>query len=192
MQVITKEEYAQKKDYFVRRIAQGALFIHPTDTVYRISCDATNSAAVKKLRALKKPVGPFAVIAPSKQWIRDTCHVPPDDESLDLLPGKFTILYSVRNQNAIAKEVHGGLPTLGVRIPSSWSQEIAMILNKPLVTTAANLPDQAFMTSLDNLAPEIAKAVDFCFYDGELKGSKITVIDKSMPIAKSSSKKSRV
>ena len=46
-------------------IAAGGIVLYPTDTLYGIGCDATNSASVKKLRALKKrdSAKPLSIIA---------------------------------------------------------------------------------------------------------------------------------
>ena len=38
---------------FIEDIKHGAIFIYPTDTIYGIGCDATNSESVKRIRELK-------------------------------------------------------------------------------------------------------------------------------------------
>ncbi|MDP3640054.1 MAG: Sua5/YciO/YrdC/YwlC family protein, partial [Nanoarchaeota archaeon] len=65
----------------LQRIKDGAIFIHPTDTIYGLGCDATNGAAVRKLRELKqRPTNPFSVWVPSLTWIRKHCEVTPKAE----------------------------------------------------------------------------------------------------------------
>ena len=50
MRVLSKEEFEIGRQEFFELIAEGAVFIYPTDTIYGIGCDATSSEAVKKLR----------------------------------------------------------------------------------------------------------------------------------------------
>jgi L-threonylcarbamoyladenylate synthase len=178
MKVITKGEYAFKREFILKQISEGSLFVYPTDTIYRIGCDATNPEAVKKLRALKNTQVPFSIMAPSKQWIRDNCHVNDEvEEHLDLLPGKYVLVLQLKNKGAVAPLTTQNLGTIGVRIPRNWTQEIATLLGKPIITTAANISGSSFMTSLDNLSSRIKPAVDFCLYDGEVTGQKVTVIN---------------
>ena len=49
MQVVTKEEFFSMKNILFQKIAEGAIFIHPTDTIYGIGCNALDSKAVKKV-----------------------------------------------------------------------------------------------------------------------------------------------
>ena len=52
MEIVTKEEFEERFDEFMKRILDGQIFIYPTDTVYGIGCDATNGKAVQKIREL--------------------------------------------------------------------------------------------------------------------------------------------
>lgn len=180
MKIVTKEEYLNKREIVVRQIAQGALFIFPSDTTYRLGCDATNPHAVKKLRKLKKTNVPFSVIAPSRRWIRECCHVEDHHEdSLELLPGRYVFIMGLKKKNSIARDTNNGLPTIGVRMPRNWTQEVATLLGRPLVTTSANIAGKSYMTNLENLDPNVKKEIDFCLYEGEIRGSTISVVDLS-------------
>ena len=77
MQIIIKEEFGLQKDAIVEEIGEGAIFIHPTDTIYGIGGSALLNDIAKEIRNIKKSYKqPFSVIAPSKQWIRENCIVP--------------------------------------------------------------------------------------------------------------------
>ena len=76
MRVINKDEYHVNKHKILRQIEAGAVFIHPTDTIYGLGCDATNTEAVQKVRDAKQRKNlPFNVIAPSRDWVRANCEV---------------------------------------------------------------------------------------------------------------------
>ena len=74
MQVITRAEARLRRGEIRERILKGDVFVHPTDTIYGLGCNALDSKAVKKLRDMKKrPDTPFSVIAPSRAWIEENC-----------------------------------------------------------------------------------------------------------------------
>ena len=62
MRVLTIDEYNLEKDNILQSIINGAVFIHPTDTIYGIGCNAKISSSVKKVRELKSRIkNPFSV-----------------------------------------------------------------------------------------------------------------------------------
>ncbi|MCK4634945.1 MAG: threonylcarbamoyl-AMP synthase [Candidatus Aenigmarchaeota archaeon] len=171
MLILTKEDSEKIKELII----QDSVFIYPTDTIYGLGCDATNSEAVQRIRVIKqREEKPFSVIAPSKQWILDNCVVKQDD--LTCLPGPYTLIVKI-NQKCVVDNVNLCLDTLGVRIPKHWFSQVVEELRIPVVTTSANISGQKFMTSIDNLDVRIKKAVDFIVYDGVLDGNPSKIID---------------
>ena len=103
METLTKTELEIKFEEISQRIKEGTIFIHPTDTIYGISCNAANENAVKKIRDLKKrPETPFSVWAPSIKWIKKNCIINKEaEEWLNKLPGPYTLVLKLKNKNAI-------------------------------------------------------------------------------------------
>ncbi len=178
MKIVIKEEFDMDRQNFFNRIEQGAVYIHPTDTIYGIGCSAKNSRAVNKIRAIKERTNtPFSVIAPSKDWIFENCIVSMEAEKwINQLPGPYTLIFRLKNKNAVALEVNSDMNTLGVRIPLHWISSIARELNLPLVTTSANVSGKEYMINLDTLDPEIKKRMDFIIYEGEKAGNPSTIV----------------
>ena len=178
MDVINRQELALDKEKYFGMVFKGGIFIHPTDTIYGLGCDATNPAAVEKLRVVKQRSSmPFSVIAPSKKWIYDNCVVAGDAVKwVELLPGPYTLILKLSNLNAISKEVNLGSETLGIRIPRHWFSKVVEELGVPVVTTSANVSGQDFMTSIDNVDRRIAARLDFAIYEGEKKGKPSTIV----------------
>ena len=172
MDVVTKEEFLHNKDLFIKKIEDGAIFIHPTDTIYGIGCDATNSEAVKKVREAKKREDvPFSVIVPSKKWIYDNCEVSSEAfKWIEKLPGPYTLILNLRNKQAIAKEVKPGVDTIGARIPDSWFAEFVSELKVPVISTSANFAGEEYMTSIEDLDDRIKPKLNFVIYEGEKTG----------------------
>lgn len=177
MKVLTKEEVEVNKEVILEVMKNGAIFIHPTDTIYGIGCNATEEEFVDCVRDIKeRPNTPFSVIAPSKEWIRQNCVVNENAEKwLKKLPGPYTFILNVKN--SVAKNVAPGLNTLGVRIPDHWFSKLVGELGLPVVTTSANKAGGDFMTSLDNLGEEIKQKIEFIIYEDEKHGSPSTIVD---------------
>lgn len=179
MLTYTKAEFELKFENIIDQIGQGKIFVHPTDTIYGLGCDATNRASVKKIRDIKQRHKiPFSVIVPNKKWIRDNCEVDKRAiEWLKKLPGPYTLILKLKNKNAIAKEVNNDLETIGIRIIDHWFNRAAEKLGKPIITTSANLDGNDFMTHTDDLDTAIKSKIDFMIYEGDKQGKPSTIID---------------
>ncbi|MBI2144580.1 threonylcarbamoyl-AMP synthase [Candidatus Woesearchaeota archaeon] len=178
MEIVTKEEFLLEKVKYFRLIRQGAVFIHPTDTIYGIGCDATNESAVQRIRSIKQRTSmPFSIIAPSKKWVYDSCDILPEGEEwLDRLPGPFTLIFRLKGSSAVAGSVNLGSNTLGIRMPRHWLSTAVSELGFPLVSTSANITGESYMTSVDDLDENIRHKVDFIVYEGEKKGRPSTIV----------------
>ena len=177
-----------KNEDIVERIMSGVVFIHPTDTIYGIGCDATNEVAVDKVRKAKNRFDqPFSVIAPSKEWINENCIITKEaEEWLEKLPGPYTLILKLKNKKCIAKNVNNDAESLGVRIPKHWIKSAAQRSEKPIVTTSVNVHGSDVMTSVDDLDSSIKAKVDFIIVDGVLNGSPSTLVhlDGDAPVIK--------
>ncbi|HLC88929.1 MAG TPA: L-threonylcarbamoyladenylate synthase [Candidatus Nanoarchaeia archaeon] len=178
MEILTKDELILRYSEIIRKIKDGAVFIHPTDTIYGIGCNALNENSVRKIRELKRRAdNPFSVWAPSLKWIKDNCAVDKkDQEWLNKLPGPYTLVLKLKNRKAVAKNVSGA-DTLGVRMPDHWFAKVVQDIEVPIVTTSVNKAGDTFMTDRNNLDPEIQKGVSFFFYEGEKKGRPSKIIN---------------
>lgn len=178
MQLLTKAEFDLKPEDFLKLLENNSIFIHPTDTIYGIGCDATNPKAVKKVRDIKKGFDrPFSVIVPSKRWIKENCIITPQvEEWLEKLPGPYTFIVQLKNKDAVCPEVNLGGNTLGIRIPDHWIAQLPRIGKVPIITTSANYPGQDYMTNLDLLDPKLKAKMDFIIYEGEKKGKPSTIV----------------
>lgn len=177
MKILTKDEVNVNKEVILEVMKNGAIFIHPTDTIYGVGCNAAEEEFVDEVRELKgRYDAPFSVIAPSKDWIKENCIVNREGEKwLDKLPGPYTLI--LRARDSVAKNVAPGMNTLGVRIPNHWFSKLVEELGLPVVTTSANKAGGDFMTSLENLDDKVKQSVEFMIYEGEKHGRPSTIVD---------------
>jgi len=178
METMTKSEVQLRKDELLERINEGEVFIHPTDTIYGLGCNASDDRAVKKIRKIKdRKDNPFSIWVPNKNWIRQHCEVDAEAEKwLSKLPGPFTLIMRLKNKNSVAPSVHLANHTVGVRLPNHWFHHVVERLGSPIVTTSANRTGKMFMSSIENLDPEVKNGVRFIIYEGEKKGNPSSIV----------------
>ncbi len=184
MRILTKEEFEQEKLVLSEAIWNGAVFIHPTDTIYGVGCNALLSKSVKKIRMAKKRYeSPFSVIAPSKEWIHENCLVSEEaNKWIGKLPGPYTLILELKNKDCIAPDVNNNMPTLGIRMPDHWFSGIVKELAFPIITTSANVAGGNFMRTAEDLDQKIKNKVDFIIYEGEKHGKPSKIIDLTREI----------
>ncbi|MBD3203128.1 threonylcarbamoyl-AMP synthase [Candidatus Woesearchaeota archaeon] len=177
MKIYSKEDAFINKFKISHEIKNGAVFVYPTDTVYGLGADATNSKAVDKVRKIKtRPNQPFSVFAPSKSWIRTNCDITEHENWLRKLPGKFTLIAKLIDKKCISPIVNLDKDTLGVRIPDHWMNELISFINIPIITTSVNKTGKPYMTSKQDLNPKIKKKIDFMIYEGEKDDTPSTIV----------------
>jgi L-threonylcarbamoyladenylate synthase len=176
--IISKEDLLENKEFYIKEMREGKIFIYPTDTIYGIGCDSSIGTSVQKIRRLKKrDLRPFSVIVPSLEWIRKNCYVTSLAEKwLEKLPGPYTLILELRNWEAVHSSVNEGRDNLGVRIPDNWFTEIIKELCAPFVTTSVNLSGQDYIKSIDEISESIKKDVDYIVDDGNLDGKPSSVV----------------
>ncbi len=169
MEIFTKTEVKLRKKEIIQKIQDGSIFIHPTDTIYGIGCNAENEKSVKRIREIKeRKDNPFSVWVPNSEWIRKNCLLNTEsNEWLQKLPGPYTLVLTLKNKNAVAESVNLNKKSLGVRYPDHWFSKILEEAGIPIVTTSVNKATRPFMTDLRNLDKDIETRVEFIIFEGE-------------------------
>jgi L-threonylcarbamoyladenylate synthase len=168
---------------FVEDIKHGAVFIHPTDTIYGIGCDATNIEAVNSIKGLKyrDKDKPMSVIAPSIEWIKENCVV--EDEMLEkYLPGPYTLIIKKKDPEFM-KDVSSN-DSLGVRIPDCEFTKLVEKAGVPFITTSVNLVGEPYAIKISDISAEILDAVDIVIGVGKLDGRPSTLLVEGKEIVR--------
>ena len=85
---------------------------------YHLACDATNAAAVARLRRLKRrDAKPFALMARDMEIIRDYCAVSPEEEEWLLSAAAPIVLLRAAGPKKLPDAVAPGVSTLGFMLP---------------------------------------------------------------------------
>lgn len=116
----------------------GGLVAMATDTLFALSCDATNQSAVDKLYLVKKRDNEkkLPVFFHSLEHVMEYCELPQIAITLvkKFWPGKLTVILQSRdNFNLLTTNI-------AVRVPGSHQiLEIIRKLNRPIIGTSANI-----------------------------------------------------
>lgn len=144
-------EAAIKKVVDVLR--NGGLVIYPTDTVYGLGCDITNTKAlerVAKIKGIKLEKANFSFICSDLSNLSD--YVKQIDTTTfkilkRALPGPYTFI--LPGNNDLPKEFRKK-KTVGIRVPdNSIIIEIVKMLGNPIVSTSIHDEDSVIEYSTD-------------------------------------------
>ena len=127
-------------DKVVEVLKMGGLIIYPTDTVYGLGCDITNTAALEKvaqIKGIKLHKANFSFICFDLSNLSDyvkQIDTPTYKILKRALPGPFTFV--LRGNNKLPKAFKKK-KTVGIRIPdNNIVREIVRQLGNPIVSTS--------------------------------------------------------
>lgn len=167
------------------KIIKGNVFVYPTDTVYGLGCDATNSDSVNRIKDMKgrDRDKPISIIAPSLSWIEENCVV--DYDLSKYLPGPYTLILKKKDSGFLSDVAPG--ETLGVRIPDSDFCDEVREVGIPFVTTSVNLSGEPPAVAVEEVSSEILEKVDEIVDEGKLNGKPSTLVMEASKSSKDDS-----
>jgi len=166
-------------------LKNGGLIIYPTDTVYGLGCDITNTKALEriaKIKGIKLEKANFSFICYDLSNLSD--FVKQIDTSTfkilkKSLPGPYTFI--LPGNNNLPKEFKKK-KTVGIRVPDhNVAREIVKLLGNPIVSTSIYDEDEVIEYSTD---PELIfekwqNIVDVVIDGGYGDNQASTIIDLS-------------
>ncbi|MDR0874364.1 MAG: threonylcarbamoyl-AMP synthase [Prevotellaceae bacterium] len=145
-------------------LRSGGVILYPTDTVWGIGCDATDSEAVQKVYDLKRradsksmlvltdsvgKIGAYVKDMPALAW-----------DLIEMSERPLTIIYSdARNlaENIIAED-----GSIGIRVTKeAFSKTLCERFRKPVVSTSANVSGEPAPENFAEISEEIKNGVDY-------------------------------
>lgn len=167
-------------------LKNGGLILYPTDTIWGIGCDATNSEAVEKVFKLKGRSEEKSLIVLLDTDIKLQSYVSDVPEiAYDLIEyaeNPLTIIYSGAKNlapNAIAKD-----GSIGIRIVKhDFCQQLLQRFKKPLISTSANVSGEASPANFSEVSETIKQGVDYVvnWEQNDLSKKKASTIMKLEP-----------
>ncbi len=137
----------------VKILQNGGVIIYPSDTVYTLGCDITNTKAmerVAKLKGIKLEKNKFSFVCNDLSHLSD--YVKPIDTRVfkilkRALPGAYTfVLPAIHNLPKGFKK----RKTVGIRVPdNNIVREIVKMLGNPIVSTSIHDDDEVLEYTTD-------------------------------------------
>ena len=142
----------KKLRQIVKVLDEGGVIIYPTDTVYGIGCDFSNTKAVQRICQLKET---------SPQALSFICYdlseissytkglsTPVFKVMKKALPGPFTFILNA-NSN-VPKVLNAKKKTVGIRVPNNnIPRQLVKMLGRPIITTSLKDDDEVLEYSTD-------------------------------------------
>ncbi|WP_407176402.1 L-threonylcarbamoyladenylate synthase [Bradyrhizobium sp. STM 3562] len=165
-----------------RCLAAGGLVAFPTETVYGLGADATNSAAIARLyeakgRPLFNPlishVAGFEAARRLGRFDAVACAL-----AQAFWPGPLTLVLPKRPDCEVAELATAGLDTIAVRVPAHpTAHAILAALGKPVVAPSANLSGHVSPTSAAHVKSDLKGRIDLIIDGGPVAvGVESTII----------------
>lgn len=145
-------------------LGRGGVIVYPTDTVWGIGCDATDSVAVRRVFEIKHRADSKALItlvdsvAALERIVGDVPEVA--YQLLDVAVEPLTIVYD--KGVGVAGELLANDGSIGVRITSeSFSSELCRRFRRPIVSTSVNFSGEASPRSFADINPDVLALADY-------------------------------
>lgn len=169
----------------IKVLKDGGLIIYPTDTVYGLGCDITNTKALEriaKIKGIKLEKANFSFVCSDLSNISD--YIKQIDTSTfkilkRALPGPYTFI--LPGNNSLPKEFKKKT-TVGIRVPDNEiALEIVRKLGNPIVSTSIHDEDEVieYTTDPELIFEKWQNLVDVVIDGGYGDNEASTIIDLS-------------
>lgn len=148
----------------VECMRKGGVILYPTDTVWGIGCDATNAEAVAKIYKIKKREESKAMIClvdsdnRIQRYVRNVPDVAWDVMNLATSP--TTVILD--GADGLASNLIAEDGSIAMRITQEeFSKELCYRMQKPVVSTSANISGEPTAQNYSDISEEIINSVDY-------------------------------
>lgn len=167
----------------VEVLKKGGLIIYPSDTVYGLGCDITNTKAMEnlaKLKGIKLEKSHFSIVCNNLSHLSQFSR-PISTSHFKLLkrtlPGPFTFIL---NASSNLPNSYKNKKTIGIRVPNhKITQLLVEKLGNPIASTSIHDEDEIieYTTNPELIAEKYEKFVDLIIDNGFGGNVASTVVD---------------
>ena len=164
MQQVKESDLRREVDEAVRVLREGGIILYPTDTVWGLGCDATNAEAVDRIYRLKRSENKESMLvlcASADMVVRYVNRAPGIAfEVMEMATSPLTLI--LPGATGVAANLIPDEGTLGIRVPDhEFCRRMLRALQRPVVSTSANISGEATPAGLQEVSREIIDGVDF-------------------------------
>ena len=157
------QSFEEEVERTVAFLKAGKTILYPTDTIWGVGCDATNSKACDKVYAVKhRPASKSLIIlVDSVERLNDyVVNVPA--VACDLIKAAkkpLSIIYA--ESKNLAKNVSADKSVCIRVVNHEFCREVIRRLGKPITSTSANLSGQPTPLTYNDITEEMKQSVDY-------------------------------
>jgi L-threonylcarbamoyladenylate synthase len=145
-------------------VQEGGIILYPTDTIWGIGCDATNTEAVRKIFKLKQRDEAKSMIIlldtenKLESYVREVPAIAYD--LIEYAENPLTLV--MPGAKNIAPALISADGSIGIRVAKhDFCQQLIQRLRKPLVSTSANISRKPSPQNFGEIDQEIIDGVDY-------------------------------
>lgn len=157
-------DFEKEVEKVVQIVNQGKIIIYPTDTIWGIGCDATDANAIKRIYELKRREErkSLIILVNDVEMIHEYVSEP-SEKLLSYLaeqqhPTTCIFENAIHLPGILVNEDHA----IAIRIVKDpFCNRLISKMEKPLVSTSANISGEAFPQNYLQVSDSIKKEVDY-------------------------------
>ena len=150
----TKIVNSAQIDQVANSLINGEIIAFKTDTIFGLSCIATNKEACKKLVAIKNRENkPLIILLQNKnelkKYVKNICS---NAQKIinKFWPGPLTIIFE--SNYPFCDEITCKKPTIAIRVPNhTFTQNLLKKVGVPIVSTSANLSNKPALNTIEEI-----------------------------------------
>lgn len=147
----------------VEVLRKGGVILYPTDTVWGLGCDATNDEAVARIYDIKQSGDKKSMLILLDNLDKVSLYIQKVPEIawqlFEVADSPLTLI--LPEARGVAENLIPEEKTLGIRVPEhDFCKAVIRRLNRPLVSTSANISGKPAPATFSEISSEIRNAVD--------------------------------
>ena len=145
-------------------LLEGKVILYPTDTVWGIGCDATNDEAIDRIYSIKQRQESKSMIILLDRMERIPYYISRVPliawDLMEHIDRPTTCIYP--NARNLSSKAMAADQSIAIRIVrNSFCRKLIKAIDRPLVSTSANLSGQPAAATFHEISPEIIKQMDY-------------------------------
>lgn len=168
-------DFTSDIDQSLTTLHNGGVILYPTDTIWGLGADATNSNAVEKIIQIKNRAAnkSFVVLVASERDIMQ--YVAAVDlavfDYLEKQTNPTTVIYP--NAIGFADNILAADGSVAIRIcKDEFCKTLIKRFRKPIVSTSANISNEAAPQNFADISPIIKQSVDYVVQHRQMEQQK--------------------
>ena len=140
-------------------LKKGGILLYPTDTIWGLGCDATNSQAIQKIYSIKQRQESKALItlvSDTNMLFQYTNYIP----QFNISDQPTTVIYP--NVKGLSKNLLPKDRSAAIRIPSDeFCKKLIQEFRKAIVSTSANISGEESPKQFSDISTHIKNNADY-------------------------------